>query len=328
MHSGLWYLEDRIKIQELRFCVFILSLLLGSVSDGLVAQIRYETTAQKLGTQFRIIFFCQDSLIGQGLAAEAWQRVDELNMIFSDYEASSEVTQLSNSAGSGRWVKVSDPFWEVLQLSQDLSEKSDGAFDITIGPLSKLWRRAFRRNMLPSESDVAEAKVLVNYNWIHFNNENKSVLLENANMRLDLGGIAKGYIIDRVFDYFSEQGVTEVLVDGGGDIYVGATMKSDPWKLSLGATDRQMNGLEYRGVASSGNHYRYLEVGDKKYSHIIDPRSGYGANQPSQVIISAPNCTIADALASAISILGLEKGQELLADFPNCKLEYLEKHKL
>ena len=301
---------------------------MNSVSDGLVAQIRYETSAQKLGTQFKLIFYCQDSLIGEDLAAEAWKLVDKLNMIFSDYEGTSEVTQLSNSSGSSEWIEVSDALWEVIQRSHDLSVKSDGAFDITIGPLSKLWRRAFRRNMLPQETEIAEAKSRVNYNWIHFNNENRSILLEKSNMRLDLGGIAKGYIIDQVYDYFSEHDIAEVLIDGGGDIYVGATKLSAPWKLSLGASDQHIKGLEYKGVASSGDHYRYLEVGEKKFSHIIDPRSGYGANQPSQVIISAPSCTLADALASAISILGLEKGQDLLVDFPNCKLEYLEQHKL
>ena len=308
---------------------FFFFLILTSCLDGLEAQIRYETEAQKLGTQFKLIYYCQDANAGDQLAQEAWALVDELNMIFSDYEPTSEITQLSKSAGTSKWIPVSDPLWEVLQMSHDLSVRSEGAFDITIGPLSKLWRKAFRRNILPKATEVAAAKELVDYKWIHFNKENQSVLLEKPNMRLDLGGIAKGYIIDRIFEYFSQQGIEEVLVDGGGDIYVGASNElSTPWQLAFGATGQLIEGWEYRGIASSGDYYRFIEVEGRKYSHIIDPRSGYGANQPSQVIISARNCALADALASTISILGMERGKELLAYFPNSKLEYLEKNKL
>ncbi|MFT6810857.1 MAG: thiamine biosynthesis lipoprotein [Saprospiraceae bacterium] len=308
---------------------FIFFLILTFGLNGLEAQIKYESEAQKLGTQFKIIFYCADANTGDKLAAEAWALVDELNMIFSDYEPSSEITLLSKSAGTSEWIGVSDRLWEVLTLSHDISVKTQGAFDITIGPLSKLWRRAFRRNILPQESEVAEAKDLVNYKWIHFNKEKQSVFLEKPDMRLDLGGIAKGYIIDRVFQYFSDKGINEVLVDGGGDIFVGAAYDSEaPWKLSYGGADQISNGWEHRAIASSGDHFRYLEYGGMKYSHIIDPRTGYGSNQPSQVVISAPSCVLADALASTISILGMERGQEFLTHFPNSKLEYLEKHKL
>jgi len=299
------------------------------VLNGLLGQIKYESHEQKLGTQFRITFYCQDSLIGKKIAAKAWRLVDDLNMVFSDYEEFSEVTLLSKSAGSSNWIKVSDPLWEVLEMSQDLSVKSDGAFDITIGPLSKLWRRAFRRNMLPQAEDVAEAKSSVNYKWLHLDKENQSVLLEKTNMRIDLGGIAKGYIIDQVFDFFEAQGIEEVLIDGGGDLYVGANSPEGiPWEVAIGSAEHTKENYEFRGVASSGDYYRYLESEGVRYSHIIDPRTGYGNYLPSQVVVSAPSCALADALASSISILGVEKGEELMNHYPQCKLEYLEKKKL
>lgn len=287
----------------------------------LQGQIRYDENAQKLGTQFRISFYCADTSQAKALVQGAWRLIDSLNLIFSDYEEGSEITLLSTTAGHGQWVEVSQPLWDVLIWSLQISEMSQGAFDVSIGPLSKLWRRAFRRNVMPTKEDIEAAQALVNYRWIHMREKDRTVLLQKSGMRLDLGGIAKGYIIDRVYNYFSQRGIYEVVVDGGGDLYVGAHPADQEWKISYG-THQPTIASEKTAVASSGDTFRYIESKGKRYSHIIDPRSGYGVDLPSEVVIQAPSAVLADAWASAVSVMGIQAFNARSDLSPEIKLLY------
>lgn len=290
------------------------------------SQIRYAEEAPKLGTTFKLLFFPEDSIEGARVCQEVWVLVDRLNMVFSDYETDSEVNQLSLSAGTYTWIPVSDELWEVLQIADRLSQHSDGAFDVTIGPLSKAWRRAFRRNIMPDEDAIHTAQKLVNYKWIQYQEADQSVLLQESKMRIDLGGIAKGYIVDKVYEHLKSKGFENAIVDGGGDLYIGGMPDNGrSWSVAIDKNGLLQEEYENIGIAGSGDEFRFLEYNGERYSHIIDPRSGYGLGQPVSVVVRAPNCTLADALASAISVVGTENAEKLLEYYPECKLLSLEK---
>ena len=291
------------------FCVFLLVFAnIGST------QSRHETTVQKLGTTFRFISYTEDSNLAAQTAQLAIKLIDSLNLVFSDYEEKSEITLLSQSAGTDTWVQVSDHLWRVLKIADRLSHDSNGAFDVTIGPLTKLWRRAFRRNIMPSKIDIKKALQLVGFKSIQFDNKTQAVRLSKTGMRIDLGGIAKGYIVDRIYNLYASKGLRKVLVDGGGDLFIGdAPSDTSSWKINLPSLipfqdDRFTS--QY-ALATSGDTFRYIESDGIRYSHIIDPRTGYGIQNQSNVTIIAETCMIADALASVLSML-TKKEVELL----------------
>jgi thiamine biosynthesis lipoprotein len=271
---------------------------------------QYEFTQQHMGTSFRLVFYAKDSTMAYHAADQAFTRIAYLNQLLSDYLADSEISRLSNKAGNGSATPVSDELWQVLNFAQLIAEASGGAFDVSIGALTKLWRKAFRQATFPDEKEIDQAKTTVGYQYITLYPAIQSVALTKEGMRLDLGGIAKGYAVDEAMKALAQQGITHALVDGGGDL----SLKSDPtigqkWKIRI------ENGKVYElancAIATSGNQYKFLENKGKRYSHLIDPRTGMGVTHQRQITVIADNCMNADALASACSILSSVKAKQL-----------------
>ena len=280
---------------------------------------RFEYAQPLMGTTFRLVFYTDSKEKADVLSQDTFQLLDSLNQIMSDYLPESELSKLSRTSGSGQKVTISDELWEIMRLSKKISRKSKGAFDITIGPLSQLWRRAVRRNEFPDSSKIQEATNRVNHKYIRLYPAEQAVKLKKESMRLDLGGIAKGYAVDKSFEYLSQKGISIALVDGGGDIRLGNPPPGEAgWKISvsdLDLTGNELNKvLELRNcaIATSGDTYRFIEWKGKRYSHIIDPRTGYGITQQRKTTVIVPNATMADALASALSVMGPQKGFRLL----------------
>jgi FAD:protein FMN transferase len=277
-----------------------------------------------------------DSSVANKAAEAAYARVRVLNGIFSDYDGSSEIRRLCEASGPGRPVKVSNELFTVLEASLRLSRETDGAFDVTVGPLTKLWRRARRQEVMPEPERLATERKLVGYKLVRLDPMSKSVELLRDNMRLDFGGIAKGYAADEALKVLAEHGFNRVLVDASGDITAG-----DPppdakfWVVAIEAlrrrsTDQKVLEEEPEGsagidsvprlkicnqaVATSGDAYQSVVIGGRRYSHIVNPETGLGLNQRSSVTIIAPTGMMADALASAVSVLGPASGIALLEE--------------
>ena len=287
-----------------QFCFFLIGGLiccLGATSASAQDTVRVERTHPAMGTAFRIIVYAADSAQAVKEIERAFVRVDSLERIMSDYRSDSELNRLSQTAGRDTFVSVSPDLWRVLCSAQRLSRRSAGAFDVSIGPLSKLWRRAFRRQEFPDSAAVAAARDAVGYRNIELRRRDRSVRLRREGMSLDLGGIAKGYAVDAAMAVFRAGDIDRVLVDGGGDLLLG-----DPppgaagWRIASPKGEIVMHN---RAIATSGDRYRYLEWAGRRYSHLIDPRTGYGVTHGSAVSVLAPTATLADALASAASIL-------------------------
>ena len=291
-----------------------LILLAGCVSGKRQNLSRFEFTKPQMGAPFRIVLYARDAAHGEAAAQAAFRRVEALNQIFSDYETDSELNELSRTAGSGKWVPVSDDLWRILVKAQEVARLSDGAFDITIGPCVNLWRKARREKRLPDDARLAEARQAVGYEKLEL--KNKAARLLVPDMKLDLGGIAKGYAVDEAMKILKTHGIRHALVAAAGDIVVSEPPPGKQgWQIEIGSSPPKTVSLSNAAVSTSGDVFQHLEVNDVRYSHIVDPRTGIGLTNQILVTVISPDSTTADALATAICVLGGEKGKALAKYF-------------
>ncbi|MBX2871291.1 MAG: FAD:protein FMN transferase [Saprospiraceae bacterium] len=306
--------------------ILFLLLSLGSVNGQELA--RHTYTHYQMGTQFRLILYTESETIADQLSQRAFARLDELNQALSDYLPESELNLLCKRAGERSKVVVSNDLWEVLRISQDLARKSKGAFDVSIGALSHVWRKAFKQRVFPAEAIVTEARRKVNYKWIKISRRKALVRLQQKEMQLDFGGIAKGYAADKMAEILRMEGTTHFLIDAGGDLLLGAAPPGRAgWRVATAQADAPPAILSHCAVATSGDTYQYLEWKGKRYSHIIDPRTGYGLVDQQQVTVTARTATLADALASTLSVLGETLGEKVLQKFPGSSATYQKSSK-
>ena len=282
---------------------------------------RFEFSRPQMGSRFGIVLYAENEATARQAAEAAFARVEELNGILSDYDPQSELRRLCDQP-AGTAVAVSDDLLAVLTRGQRLSAQSDGAFDVTVGPVVRLWRRARRQQALPDADLLAEARARVGHRLVRVDSRQQTVTLAKDAMRLDLGGIAKGYAVDAALEVLRARKIAIALVDGGGDIAVsGAPPDRDGWRLAIAPLDAdravsQFLTLSDGAVATSGDAFQFVEIGGKRYSHIVDPRTGIGLSIHSSVTIVAADCTTADALATTVSVLGPEAGLKLVDETP------------
>ncbi len=284
---------------------------------------RFDFAQTEMAIPIQIVSYAIDDVTANRAAQAAFARIHQLNLVLSDYDPTSELRRLCDTAGGGKAVPVSDDLWRVLCQAQQLSKQSDGAFDVTVGPLVRLWRRARRERELPSEYRLAEARRSVGYQLVHLDPQHKTVTLQTAGMRLDLGGIAKGYVLDQAMDVLRQHGITRAMIHAGGDVVLGdAPPDASGWRISVGtltvdAKPARTLLLSRCGVATSGDMFQFVIIDGRRYSHLVDPRTGIGLTDHSNVTVVAPNGTLADGLASAVSVLGPKKGLELIDCTPD-----------
>ena len=270
---------------------------------------RFEYAHQQMGTQIRLVFYTTNNDKADSVASLAFNRIDALNKKLSDYLDNSELNLLANQVQ--KEVVVSDDLYGVLKKANEVSEATNGAFDVTAGTLIQLWRKTRKTKILPTKLQLEIAKEHVGYKYITF--PKKNVVLLNANtIQLDLGGIGKGFTADEVIKVLELNGVTSALVDMGGDILVSNPPPGkEHWVLAFsycnekGKEVTKKIGLKDAAVATSGDMYQYVEIEGEKYSHIINPQTGMALNNNVQVTTIAKNATEADALASAFSVMGI-----------------------
>ena len=280
---------------------------------------RFEYTQPHMGLPFRIILYAPDRSTADAAAAAAFRRIQELNDILSDYDMDSELSKLSHSSGEGMAVDLSRDLWAVLEQAQRLAQRSDGAFDITVGPCVNLWRKARREKRLPQPAQLAEARAAVGWEKLRLDPHHHTARLLAPGMRLDLGGIAKGYAVDEALKVLRARGVSQALVAGGGDMAVGGPPPGQRgWRIEVAPLDvtnapsARFALVAHGGVATSGDLFQHLEIEGKRYSHILDPHTGLGLTDHSLVTIIARDCTTADGLATAVSVLGPQRGLDLV----------------
>lgn len=295
---------------------------------------KFSFTQPKMGSPFTITLYATGSEQAIPAVRQAFLLVDSLNRIFSDYDDSSELNQLSATAGLNTWISVSPPLFHILQLSTKASIKSKGAFDITIGPVVKLWRTARKEKRLPSNSLLQQRLASVGYRYILLDTSLQKAKLLQSGMSLDLGGIAKGFIAQAVIDFLNSLGIINAMADAGGDI----VMSSSPpgksgWIIGFNAPEskneleNKMLSLKNQAVATSGDVYQFVQIDGKKYSHIIDPKTGLGSTRQRNVTVIAPTGELADWLATACSLLTIKEAMRLIQKYPGAALLIMENRK-
>lgn len=284
---------------------------------------RFEFEQIQMGVPVRLVLYTDSEEKSQIASDSAFERFKTLNALMSDYDSESELSQLVEKSteiikvsGAADWIKVSDDLFTVLKESRFYCDQSQGAFDITIGPLVRLWRRSKRQKQLPEQRYLDRAKELVGNEFWELDEKTKSVRLLKPGMKLDLGGIAKGYAIDQAYEAIKKKGITVFLIDAGGDIRVADAPQKTGWTVRLGKegdfNEKESVSLRNRALASSGDASRFVVIDGIRYSHIINPKTGLGLTRRMSVYVSATTATEADAWASALSVLGPEKGISII----------------
>ncbi len=284
---------------------------------------RCEYSRPQMGVEFRIVLYAPDQARGDTAAAAAFARVAELNALLSDYEDASEVTRLSKSAGSGQAMPAGPDLWLVLDRAQRLAARTEGAFDVTVRPLVQVWRRARRQREMPSLEKLAAAREATGYRHLELDPRRRTARLLVPEMSLDLGGIAKGYAADEAMKVLRKHRINRALVAVAGDMVAGDPPPGKTgWRIEVPSLDAQSAPasqhvtLANAALSTSGDFFQRLELGGKRYSHIIDPRSGRPITDHSLVTVIAPDGITADSLATAISVLGPDAGLELVRRSP------------
>ena len=313
--------RSRFRI-DWRLVLPAMSLLFSSVGSANGHELkRFDQSEQHMGTRFEIVAYAPSSDLAEQAFAHAFSRIRELDQSLSNYLDDSELNRLCDHAPHETPQAVSADLFHVLQISTELSRRSGGAFDVTIGPVSKLWRRARRQRRLPTPQRLSEAMRAVGYKGIELHQANRSVRLTKAGTRIDLGAIGKGYAIDQALKEMSARGVPHALVNGGGDIAVSAPPPDKQhWIVRVQGPDARSDRpiflkLANQAVATSGDLYQVLEVNGKRYSHLIDPNTGMGVTRCASSTVISPTATMADGLASALAVMGSKKGIEFIESY-------------
>jgi thiamine biosynthesis lipoprotein len=279
---------------------------------------RFTFTEPHMGTTARIVLYAADDAAAKKAASAAFARIAELNKIMSDYDPDSELMRLCK-AGRDHAVPVSVDLFRVLEEAEKYATLSDGAFDISIGPVVRLWRKARKTGVLPGAEAIREALERVDYRKIRLEPRGRMVRLLLVGMLLDLGGIAKGYAADAALAVLRERGITRALVALGGDIAVGEPPPGAAgWRVGIAplrsaeSPPRHHLVVQNVGISTAGDLHQAVEIDGKRYSHIIDPKTGIALVGRRSATVVAPNATMSDGLDTGMCVMGPERGMAMI----------------
>jgi len=274
-----------------------------------------------MGTMVHITLYAADRDDGARAAAAAFERIDDLNTKLSDYDPASELSLLCETP-AGEAVPVSDDLFLILEQAQDFSRRFDGAFDVTVGALSRSWREARRTQQLPSPMVLQALLKVSGHDQLLLDSTTQSVTRKNPDVRIDLGGIAKGYASSEALRILREKGFPRALVAVGGDLAIGDAPPDRPgWRVGLTPLGPDAPVLLERVyVSTSGDKEQFVEIDGVRYSHILDPRTGIGLTNQVTVTVLAREGARADALATAVSVLGQDDGIRLIESLPDAEV--------
>lgn len=282
-----------------------------------------------MGTFSRVVVIARGEKAAQRCLEAAFEVQDRIESLLSDYQDDSELSKVNREAARGP-VAVSEMTFEVLQRSVHFSKLSEGAFDVTVGPWVDLWHKAGRTNQPPTEEALAETRRKVGFDKLILDEKDRTVRFAVEGMRIDLGGIGKGYAVDRAVEAMQKQGAVGGMIDLGGNIrcFGRPPQGQTHWRIGLQDPNVAPDALDpskpllilaltSESVATSGDYRRFVKVQGQKQSHIIDTATGKGANKLVSDTIIAADATTADALSTVVNVLGREKGLALIERLPS-----------
>jgi thiamine biosynthesis lipoprotein len=288
---------------------------------------RFECTRPAMGVECRVVVYHDDAAVAKRAMTAALDEINRWDSILSDYKPDSESNRLCAMAGRGP-QPVSGDLFIAVAASVRFSQASAGAFDVTIGPLTQLWRGAFRTGEWPGDGAIEAARRRTNWRLVNLDSRTTSIELATADMRLDFGGIGQGIAADHALRVLREHGCRSALVDISGDVALGdSPPERDGWTIDVrfqnsDASESRLS-LSNCAVTTSGSSGRSVEFAGRpgvRWSHIIDPREGLPLHNAGGVCVIARDATTADALATTFSVLGPDEARTLAAQFSGVRV--------
>jgi FAD:protein FMN transferase len=312
----VWNTTKNKKIRLLLVLVFCFAAQTARLTAASLEP--FEAVEPHMGSLFRIKLYASNAHEAQSAFQAAFGRIAQLDNTLSDYKPDSELSRLSVDA-IGHPVKVSSDLFQVVEAAQELAVESDGAFDITLGPVIRLWREARKTGKAPEEGALKQAAERCGYRNLVMDRAQQTIEFKKSGMQLDVGGIAKGYAADEALLVLSRLGIKSALVAASGDLAFSAAPPGKPgWRIGVDSFDAaqapftKVLELSQGAVSTSGDEEQHLDLNGKRYSHIIDPKTNAGLTRRSTVTVIARQGAMADALATTVSVLGPERGLELI----------------
>ena len=270
-----------------------------------------------MGSRFDISVVSIDEELGYINIEEAAAEIIRIEKMISAWDEDSETTLINKNAGI-KPVKVSLELFKLIERSKQISELTDGAFDISYSSMDKIWKFDGTMKKMPTEAEVKKSVSKVGYQKIILNSENQTVFLRQKGMKISFGAIGKGFAADKAKELLISKQVVGGIINAGGDLSTwGTDVSGKKWIIGIVnplSKDKIVSWLPVveSSVATSGNYEKYVTFKGKRYSHIIDPRTGYPSSGIKQVSIFAKNAELCDALATAVFIMGKDAGLSLI----------------
>lgn len=313
------------------FALLLYSPLYGCGGDKEPQQKSETRTWEAMGTQVSITLCGDDKRQQDALFKEIARCANHLETILSSHMPDSELNRLNNLPVNQK-MRISNELWDAINAGKNWHSETLGVFDITAGPIIKMWKTASKNNLLPSDEEIKTALKSIGAEKIILEHADSTVL-KKSQISIDLGGLGKGFTADNIIALLKGHGVTSALVAMSGDINaLGYRPDGKPWRVGIQDPrfpenpDALVTVVELKdmAVSTSGNYRRFVEIGGKRYSHIVDPRTGLTAEEVPSVSVIGPDTVTTDILGTALSILGVKQGLKLVESMKGVEALFME----
>jgi thiamine biosynthesis lipoprotein len=305
------------------FPLILLVTCHSSLATASEDSVRYEASHESMGTVFTVAAYGRDRTFLSEVVEQVFEEVDRLDEQMSNYKPESELSAINREAASHP-VVVEPGLFHLLEISVYRSQQTDGAFDITVGPLMKLWGFFRGRGRLPTQAEIAQVLERVGYQHLKLGAKRRTIRFDEPGVEIDLGGIAKGYAVDRAVDILRSNGITSALVSSGtSSIYaLGSPPGAHGWKITLrdpydSRKPADVVHLQNYSLSTSGSYERFFEIGGKNYCHIMNPHTGWPVQGMLSAAVLAATGTDTDGRSAGCFVMGVERTRKYLATNPN-----------
>jgi thiamine biosynthesis lipoprotein len=302
----------------------LIALLAGGCRPDTPPSELVDETRVVMGSSLRIAVATTRRTEASAAIGDAFAEMERLEALLTVWRETSDISRLNAAAGTGRPVEVAEDTVRLLGIAQEAGRATGGKFDVTFGALSDVWRFDHDQdNSVPSAEAIAARLPFIDYTRLHVDSQRREASVDTAGVRVHLGGIGKGYAVDRVAALLRARGFNDFLIQGGGDLYASGRNGARAWRVGIqdprGTPDESFATIEVENetVSTSGDYERYFEHDGVRYHHLLDPDTGWPATGVRSVTVVAPHAVDADWLSTGVFILGPERGMALVDTRPD-----------
>nr|WP_262910616.1 FAD:protein FMN transferase [Psychroserpens luteolus] len=276
-------------------------------------QITHKRTLKLMGSRFDITVVAKDTIQANQYIDLAVLEITRIEKLISSWDIKSQTSEINRNAGL-KPVVVDKELFDLIQRSLSISKLTDGAFDISYASMDKIWKFDGSMKQMPSKTDIKASVEKVGYENVVLNSDNSSVFLKEKGMKIGFGAIGKGYAADKAKSLLKSKGVASGIINASGDMNTwGKQVSGDEWNVAITnpldkAKAYALLPISNGAVVTSGNYEKHVTFNNKRYSHIIDPRTGYPSSGIISVTVFAPKAELADALATSVFVMGIDVG--------------------